>query len=214
MSIKKGGILATGILLVALAICPSPLEGQAKPSVKDLTTMEPSTEDLIEVLKPREPPPYSGTRGLGSRGIAVNEPVCEYYRQAQTRGIAVKYAADIAAIKVLFRFDSAVLSPDASRTLDTLGEALNSGELRSCCFLIEGHTDHVGSETYNLDLSQRRAESVARYLAESFGLAAQRLLTNGRGEAQPIMGNATEEGRRKNRRVQIVNLGFFRPAEP
>jgi OOP family OmpA-OmpF porin len=70
--------------------------------------------------------------------------------------------------------------------------------------VIEGHTDYVGTEEYNLTLSQRRAESVMNYLVESFGIEASRLSAKGFGKSDPIADNTTEQGRIKNRRIEAV----------
>ncbi|MFZ9970243.1 MAG: OmpA family protein, partial [Bacteroidia bacterium] len=67
---------------------------------------------------------------------------------------------------------------------------------------ISGHTDSEGSDAYNLDLSKRRAGTVARYLVEK-GLNAQRIQFEGYGETQPMASNETEEGRAKNRRIEM-----------
>ena len=67
--------------------------------------------------------------------------------------------------------------------------------------MIVGHTDDVGSDTYNLGLSQRRAESAARYLASR---GVTRYDTRGRGESEPIASNDSEAGRQQNRRVEIA----------
>jgi outer membrane protein OmpA-like peptidoglycan-associated protein len=70
---------------------------------------------------------------------------------------------------------------------------------------VAGHTDSRGSDAYNLDLSQRRAEAIRNYLI-SKGIAADRLSAKGYGESQPVADNATDEGRFKNRRVELVPL--------
>jgi OOP family OmpA-OmpF porin len=67
---------------------------------------------------------------------------------------------------------------------------------------ISGHTDNVGSDKYNLGLSQRRAASVKKYLVEKFGIAPERLTTEGYGETKPIATNKTKEGRQLNRRIE------------
>ena len=67
---------------------------------------------------------------------------------------------------------------------------------------ISGHTDNVGSDKYNLGLSQRRAASVKQYLVEKFSLAPERLTTEGYGETKPIATNKTKEGRQLNRRIE------------
>ncbi len=70
--------------------------------------------------------------------------------------------------------------------------------------LIEGHTDNVGTDEHNMQLSQSRAENVARYLEDTFHLAPPRFTAVGYGSSQPIADNATEEGKRKNRRIGAV----------
>jgi len=69
--------------------------------------------------------------------------------------------------------------------------------------VIEGHTDSVGSETYNLDLSQRRADAVQAFLLHN-GVNPAQLTTRGYGKAAPVASNATAEGRQQNRRVELI----------
>ena len=69
--------------------------------------------------------------------------------------------------------------------------------------VIEGHTDSVGSETYNLDLSQRRADAVRDFLLQN-GVNAAQLTTHGYGKASPVASNSTAEGRQRNRRVEVI----------
>jgi len=70
--------------------------------------------------------------------------------------------------------------------------------------VIEGHTDYVGTEEYNQELSQRRAESVMRYLVDNFGVEPSRLSAKGYGKTRPIADNTTEAGRIKNRRIDAI----------
>jgi OOP family OmpA-OmpF porin len=75
--------------------------------------------------------------------------------------------------------------------------------------LIEGYADEVGSADYNLQLSQRRAESVVKTLEDHFGIDASRLTAKGYGESKPIASNATDEGKQKNRRINaIIDCAF------
>jgi outer membrane protein OmpA-like peptidoglycan-associated protein len=69
--------------------------------------------------------------------------------------------------------------------------------------LIEGHTDSVGSDAYNLDLSQRRADAVRDFLLQN-GVNAAQISTRGYGKASPVASNATAEGRQQNRRVELI----------
>ena len=70
--------------------------------------------------------------------------------------------------------------------------------------IIEGHTDNVGGAKFNLELSRKRAEAVKRWLVDKAGISEVRLATVGYGLSRPIADNSTEEGRAKNRRVELV----------
>ena len=101
---------------------------------------------------------------------------------------------------VYFEFDDAVLSPEATTKLDEFAGEVVDNELQ---LLIEGHTDWIAPEAYNMSLSVRRAEAVANYL-ESRGVSRDRLTTIGYGETRPISSNKSEESRALNRRSEIV----------
>lgn len=102
---------------------------------------------------------------------------------------------------ILFDFDKAVLRPGARELVSRIaGILLVTPGIR---LSIEGHTDSVGTEEYNQQLSQKRAQSVHDYLAEA-GVPADIMTTHGFGETQPIAPNTTPSGRQQNRRVEIV----------
>ncbi len=103
---------------------------------------------------------------------------------------------------VLFDFDEADIRPDAAGALTRLATVVRG--YPSGRTLLEGHTDDVGQEAYNRALSERRAEAVKRWLVEREGIEAARLETRGWGESRPVADNDTDEGRQKNRRVEVV----------
>lgn len=104
---------------------------------------------------------------------------------------------------VLFEFGKADLKAGAVRNLYPLVTFLKEYPARNV--LIEGHTDSVGPEAANLDLSQRRAEAVRSFLVQN-GVNSQRITTRGYGEAFPVASNNSDAGRQKNRRVKVVIL--------
>jgi OOP family OmpA-OmpF porin len=108
------------------------------------------------------------------------------------------------AAETNFDFDKSVLKPEGKARLDDLAGKLKAVSLE--VIIAVGHTDSIGSKAYNQKLSVRRANSVKAYLV-SKGIAANRIHTEGKGEAQPIADNKTREGRAKNRRVEIEVLG-------
>lgn len=102
---------------------------------------------------------------------------------------------------ILFDVNKSDLKPEAKRNLESLATILNKYEDTNV--LIEGHTDNVGSEEYNMELSERRSQSVANYLA-TLNVDATRFTIMGYGESQPIATNETVEGRAQNRRVELA----------
>ncbi|MGB9989090.1 OmpA family protein [Pseudoduganella rhizocola] len=102
---------------------------------------------------------------------------------------------------VLFNVDQAVLTSQGMSTVQKLGQILTDNPDRNV--LIEGFTDSTGSTAHNLELSQRRAESVRNALMQ-MGIASNRVQTRGYGEAYPVASNATAGDRQLNRRVEIV----------
>jgi OOP family OmpA-OmpF porin len=101
---------------------------------------------------------------------------------------------------VVFKTNSPDLTPNAEQVLNGVAEELS--QFPGVKVEVEGHTDSVGDESYNLQLSQKRAESVLDYLV-SKGISRDRLTAVGYGETQPIADNSTKEGRFKNRRVEL-----------
>ena len=116
--------------------------------------------------------------------------------QRVEEGIAVTFDSGL-----LFDFDSAELRSEARENLRKLSEIMNEDDNTE--LLIVGHTDSVGEGGYNQGLSERRAESAARYIA-SQGIGSARVGTEGRGESEPIGDNDTEAGRQENRRVEVA----------
>jgi len=102
---------------------------------------------------------------------------------------------------VLFEYNKAELKSGAMRSLEPLITFLREHPDRT--LLIEGHTDSTGSDSYNLDLSQQRAEAVRGFLASN-GINADRVSARGYGESYPVTTNTTEAGRQQNRRVEVV----------
>ena len=203
------------VACAAALLAAAPLAARAQ-AVRDMTGHEPTSADLIDALKPR--PGTAAESGPRMRGFGTvqnpdapsEKPQCKPYVPAKRdRGIGASNAAvsDVAAIKVEFAFNSSELTPAATKTLDELGKALTSSDLKVYCFVIEGHTDAIGGDAYNLKLSQQRAQAVVGYLTAKFQIDQQRLQAVGAGKASPIASNDTDEGRQKNRRVQIANIG-------
>lgn len=152
-----------------------------------------------------EPEPAPEPEPLDSDGDGVIDdndecPGTPTGTEVDSKGCPVEKAEPIVLEGVQFEFNSAKLTADAERRLDNVVNALQgSPELE---VRIEGHTDNIGSDSYNQDLSQQRADSVKRYLVDH-GIEPERLTTRGFGESEPVATNDTEAGRAQNRRVEL-----------
>jgi outer membrane protein OmpA-like peptidoglycan-associated protein len=104
----------------------------------------------------------------------------------------------------LFAVNSETIEPAAHDTLAKVAELIDAYDGRKV--MIVGHTDSIGEDGYNQFLSQRRADLVKQFFVDNFGIEDSRLSTEGRGEGQPIATNATLEGRKANRRVEVLIL--------
>ena len=111
-------------------------------------------------------------------------------------GIQVTFASGL-----LYDFDSDAIRSDAAQNLQNLATSLK--KYPNTSLLIVGHTDALGSTTYNQDLSTRRANSASGYLSMQ-GVGANRLRTSGRGEMEAVASNETEMGRQRNRRIEVA----------
>ena len=129
---------------------------------------------------------------------------------AVPRGTRIRASAPpTVRLPIYFAFGSAELEADAVLLLEKVGVALSDEDLAAFRFSIEGHTDSIGGEATNEQLSVRRAEAVSSFLVAR-GVPEARLSTVGHGESEPIAPNADDLGRRRNRRVEIINLGELR----
>ncbi len=154
--------------------------------------------------------------GCATQGKHLNEKVAEQNRQMvaafenldlkveeTTRGVAI-YFPEI----LLFDYDNDRMKPGARAKMHQIATVVNAPQYNQRDIAVEGHTDAMGSQQYNLDLSQRRANSVARELIFS-GVQKERIVVRNFGESRPLVpntnpdGSDNPEGRARNRRVEL-----------
>ena len=139
-----------------------------------------NSDELIEQLNPNSS--LGRTRGFRNLTPEVRE----------------KPSVDLS---IQFEFDSAKLLPESKPLLDSLAKAINSDKLKGYAFVIEGHTDNVGTLGYNQNLSSRRAASVLNYLS-SVGVNKTRLKAIGKGSSDLLLPDRPDAS--ENRRVKII----------
>ena len=177
------------------------------------------TEDqILRALTPAKKPL---TRGLSTGPQTQTEPAAaaaegqliQSLRNRPTRSLSTAEREQIATVvkdkpkidlEINFDYNSANISNRSLASVQALGRALSNPELKGATFIVAGHTDAVGSDSYNQDLSERRADSIKRYLIDKFAIAGSDLVTVGYGKTKlKDPANPTSE---VNRRVQVVNM--------
>ena len=175
---------------------------------------EVSSDQILRALKPP-----AVTRGL-STGPKVDPAAkakevsfVQTLRNRKTRSLSLgerEQIAEIASTKpkidldIQFDYNSANITATSMPSVQALGEALTDAKLKGSTFVVAGHTDAVGGLAYNQDLSERRADTIKRYLIEKYGIAGTDLVAVGYGKTKPKDPNAPMDP--INRRVQVVNM--------
>ncbi|MCD6193132.1 MAG: OmpA family protein [Candidatus Aminicenantes bacterium] len=144
-------------------------------------------------------------------GLLISNIKAAKYTQAEERpspeslGIKVEKKGNETQFtlpeSILFDFNEFFLKPEAKKALKILAQLIKEQPNKK--ILITGYTDNVGSDSYNLRLSLQRAQSVADYLIYVEGISKEIITIEGKGKANPVADNSTEEGRAKNRRVEV-----------
>ncbi|HSM32432.1 MAG TPA: OmpA family protein [Woeseiaceae bacterium] len=146
-----------------------------------------------------------GALAGGAVGNYMDKQEAKLRAELQGTGVSVTRIGDNITLNmpgnVTFDTDSAGLRPQFFGVLNSVGKVLT--EYDKTVIEVAGHTDSTGSDSYNMQLSQRRANTVGEYLYTQ-GIMDQRIISVGMGEHHPIADNSTPEGRQINRRVEIT----------
>jgi outer membrane protein OmpA-like peptidoglycan-associated protein len=177
------------------------------------------TEDqIVRALVPVKKPL---TRGLSvgpqvepdPAAVAAEGRFVQTIRGRATRSLSNTEREEIATIvkdkpkidlEINFDYNSADISARSLSSVQALGKALTNPDLKGSTFVVAGHTDAAGGESYNQDLSERRADAIKRYLVDKYGIASSDLVTVGYGKSK--LKDASNPMADANRRVQVVNM--------
>ena len=173
-----------------------------------------SSDQIISALQPKPlTRSLSGNQQVDPAVKAKEASFVQTLRNRKTRSLSMgerEEIADIAATKpnidldIQFDYNSADISTTSMPAVQALGKALSNPSLKGSTFVVAGHTDAIGGETYNQGLSERRADTIKSYLVSKFGIAGSDLVTVGYGKDKPKDANAPMDP--INRRVQVVNM--------
>jgi outer membrane protein OmpA-like peptidoglycan-associated protein len=173
-----------------------------------------SSDQILNALQPKQL-----TRGM-SAGPQADPTVkareisfIRTLRNRKTRSLSLGEREEILAITsdkpkidldIQFDYNSDKITTTSMPSVQALGKALSDANLKGSTFVVAGHTDAIGGEAYNQDLSERRADTIKRYLTEKYGISGTDLVTVGYGKTKPKDPNAPMDP--INRRVQVVNM--------
>ena len=175
------------------------------------------TED--QILKALAPAKKPLTRGLSvgpqtdPTADAAQAKFVTSIRGRNTRSLTVTEREEIATIakdkpnidlEITFDYNSANIGSKSLASVQALGRALTNPDLKGSTFVVAGHTDAAGSDGYNQDLSERRADSIKRYLMDNYHIAPSDLVTVGYGKTK--LKDPNQPMAEVNRRVQVVNM--------
>jgi len=172
-----------------------------------------------QILKALTPEKKPLTRGLSvgppvdPAAVAAEGKFVDGIRNRATRSLTNTEREEIATIakskpnidlEINFEYNSAEISQKSLSSVQALGKALTNPDLKGSTFIVAGYTDAAGGDAYNQDLSERRADSIKRYLSDKYGIAAGDLVTVGYGKTK--LKDPSQPLAEVNRRVQVVNM--------
>jgi outer membrane protein OmpA-like peptidoglycan-associated protein len=177
-----------------------------------------SEDQIVQALTPKPKAPLTRSMsGPQTTEVAPPNPaegrILDTYRGRTTRSLSKterEEIADIAKDKpnidltITFYYNSANISAKSLSEVQKLGRALTNPNLKGSTFLLAGHTDAAGGDGYNQQLSERRADSIKRYLVDNYGIATGDLVTVGYGKSK--LKDPSHPLDEVNRRVQVVNM--------
>ena len=173
-----------------------------------------TSDTIVRALQPKPLTRSLSAQTPADSAAAVAEGrFVETLRNRKTRSLSSGEREEIATIaadkpnidlEITFDYNSADISPASLPSVQALGKALSDPNLKGSTFVVAGYTDAAGGETYNQDLSERRADTIKRYLTDKYGIAGSDLVTVGYGKSRPK--NPNDPMDPANRRVQVVNM--------
>jgi outer membrane protein OmpA-like peptidoglycan-associated protein len=162
-----------------------------KPLTRGLT-IGPQTEPVTTAAEAKF---VSSIRGRSTRSLSLGE-------RDQIATIAQKKRK--IDLEIDFDYDSAAINAKSRPSVEALGRALTTPDLKGSTFIVAGYTDAAGSDAYNQGLSERRADAIKRYLSENYGIPGDDLITVGYGKTR--LKDPSHPLADVNRRVQVVNM--------
>ena len=205
-------LLSVAALGLALSCSLGPVLAEEGTKQKNVTEDQ-ILRALVSEKKPLTRGLSIGSQQLDHAAAASEGRIVQKIRGRLTRSLSVGEREEIAELakdkpkidlEITFDYNSAEISSRSLPSVQALGRALSNSDLRGATFVVAGHTDAAGGEAYNQELSERRAESIKRYLVDKYGINGSDLVTVGYGRSK--LKDPGQPMAEANRRVQVVNI--------
>ena len=176
---------------------PRPIRERPVHVPTEMYVLDDPLDPLVLLLKMTAPYYHDGKYRIEVTSVTfeVPHPVNLVEKQLTEQKRAVTYG-------IYFDFNKDTIKPESEPVLKQIVQAMTDNPTWK--LTVEGHTDNIGGDAYNLDLSKRRAAAVKRALVDRYNIAPDRLITDGYGALRPVDTNETLEGRARNRRVELT----------
>lgn len=181
-----------GILVI---ICQSAQAGDVQ-----MFKTPPSAEEMGRVLFSKESNPEAVTSQVKTRSISFGKKSKEPVANKAETSVS-KSSGDAIGLPIEFAYNSSQIAPESIPFIAEIAKMMSLPEFSNKRLVIEGHTDAKGSDDYNRDLSEKRAEAIKNYLTDNYQIQFNRLTVIGRGESEPLPGVNPNDA--VNRRVQF-----------
>ena len=209
---KSFEILSVTMLGIALSFGAGTALAEEKTKDKNVTEDQ-ILRALVSEKKPLTRGLSVGPQQVDQAAAAAEGQIVQKMRGRLTRSLSVNEREEIADLvkdkpkidlEITFDYNSAEFSSKSLPSVQALGRALSNSDLKGSTFVVAGHTDAAGGEAYNQDLSERRADSIKRYLIDKYGINGSDLVTVGYGRSK--LKDPNQPMAEANRRVQVVNM--------
>jgi outer membrane protein OmpA-like peptidoglycan-associated protein len=206
----------SGVKALAAILSIATISAAFSISVGKAVAGDVSEDQIVRALVP-EKKPLTRSLSAGPQAdpaiAAAEGRFVQTVRNRATRSLSMNEREEIATIakdkpkidlEINFDYNSADISAKSLPSVQALGRALSNPDLKGSTFVVAGYTDAAGSEAYNQDLSERRADSIKHYLVEKFSISGTDLVTVGYGKSK--LKDPNQPLAEVNRRVQVVNM--------
>jgi peptidoglycan-associated lipoprotein len=200
-------LLAIAVLVVSVGCVTKKIyrkdQEQTDQRIKGVESGVEQNERRVGDLRKDTDTRISDVKGTAEKAVEIGSAAMNKAQDAEKLAKGkILWTVTLSDDRTKFSFDQDAIPPEAAKDLDDLATRVKSMD-KTVYLEIEGHTDNIGSEEYNMQLGEKRAKAVMTYLNETGGLPLHAMSAISYGKSKPVANNKTADGRKQNRRVVI-----------